>query len=767
MKRCLPLLVVLLSISPIGGLAMAQDSWNIDMLGEVHPFIEQVFDVAMSGDYAYISSGTATGLRVLDLSDPSEPLEVGYSLNLDTCPGVATWMADRVLVSGDRAYVLYFDGTWAFAHYRLYVYNVSDPAEPWPMGYIDLPDNCTSLFLAGDSVYVTAFEMEGFSGVKVVDVSDPTQPVEAGAFTTPGMPHDVAVIDDIAYVADNDSLVIFDVTDLGSVVEVGRYAPEGEAALIHYVTVDGQYVYLIDSLFGVRILDVSNLDQIEEVASIPHNQADALLSHIRICNDRAYYLQHGDGEEKSLIILDVSDPRAASEMGRHDMLGFWWFHGFDVSAGYACVAGAQNGLRVLSVANPNEIEEVSHYQRPSRTMGLAVSGDHTFISTHADSNNLLIYDVSDPSSIQEVKALDLEGRPKWISSWGSHLYLPGVEIDLTLGVNVLDISNPAEPESIAFWVCPSGELGIPMSITRHENYAIVALAYGGVQILDVTDIDQPIALGSWTLWDMVTNIDFAVLNVEVSWPYLFLPDQAYGLYVLDASDPANLEQVASCPTPGQAWWVALSPDDHHLYLADNTGGLRVFDVSNPLLPAPVGLIQGNLQHVSHVLSSGDSIYVADGRGIGLRVYDVSDPTAPQEVAYHRTPGIYITDIVLANGLIYVADDTHFEIFEVDQGPSGAEETQPAQVVSDYRIHSVYPNPFNASTRIIFDLAEAGHVTLQVYNITGQKVQTLADGHYRAGHHTQLFRADHLASGIYILRLEVNGVRDMRKVVLVR
>jgi hypothetical protein len=438
------------------------------------------------------------------------------------------------------------------------------------------------------------------------------------------------------------------------------------------------------------------------------------------------------------------------------MLGFWWFHGFDVSGSYAFVAGAQNGLRVLNVLNPGAIEEISHYLPPGRNMGLAVSSHHAFISIHADSNNLLIYDVSDPASPQEVEALDMQGRPKWISAQGSDLYVPG-----------LDISNPAEPESIAFWICPSGELGIPMNVTRHENYAVVALAYGGVQILDVTEIDQPVALGSWTLWDMMTNIDFAVLTVEVSWPYLFLPDQAYGLYVLDASDPADLKQVASYPTPGQAWWVALSPDDQHLYLADNTGGLRVFDVSNPLLPTPVGLIQGNLQHVSHVLSSGDSIYVADGRGIGLRVYNVSDQTAPQEVAYHRTPGIYVTGIALANGLIYLADDSHFEIFEVTQEPSGVEDTQPATVVTEYKIHSVYPNPFNATTTIVFDVAQAGHVTLQVYNIAGQKVQTLADGYYDSGRHTRVFRSNALASGIYFVHLDSNGIRDMRKVVLVR
>jgi len=108
-------------LSQICGVTMAQDSLNVRMLGEVHDFVEEAFDVAMSGGYAYISSGLGSGLRVLNLSDPAAPIEVGYSINSDPCPGEQMWMADRVRVSGDYAYVLYFDGTWSFMHYRLYV----------------------------------------------------------------------------------------------------------------------------------------------------------------------------------------------------------------------------------------------------------------------------------------------------------------------------------------------------------------------------------------------------------------------------------------------------------------------------------------------------------------------------------------------------------------------------------------------------------------------------------------------------------------------
>ena len=750
-------IVSLLLISKICGDAIAQDSLNVRILGEVHHFVQQSYDVAMSGNYAYIASGVASGIRVLDLSDPTTPFEVGYSINCDPCPEVPIWMADRIRVSGDYAYVLYFDGVTSKTHYRLYVYDMSDPITPQQMGYICLPDNCTSQFVEGDYVYITAFEFDGFSGVKVIDVSDPMQPIEAGSFGTPGMPQEVYVTDDIAYVADNNALVIYDVADPGSPKELGSYSPEGETVLFHHVAVQGNYVYIIDSEFGIRILDATDFSNIKEVDSIPHDQTDAVFSRIEISDKRAYYLQEGDNMEKKLIILDVSNPTAPVEIGSHDMPGYWWFHGFDYYDGYACVAAGDEGLRVVDVSNPDSIMDVGFYDPFELPFGLAVSKDFAFISISSDSNNLLIYNVSDPSSPTEVNSLSFEGRPFWISVWENYLYVPGVEIDLVSGVSVLDISDPTEPVNIAYWPCPGG-FGVPLSVERYENYAFVALAYGGVQIYDVSEVDQPIALGSWTLWDPISNQGFGVRNVKVSWPYLFVPDEAYGLYVLDVSDPTNIIEVASHSTPENAWWVDISPDKNYLYLSDFTGGLRIFDVSNPLAPVEVGFYKENLEYVTHVLVGGDSVYITDGQGIGLHVLDVSDPTAPTEVAYHRTPGAYALDVSLANGLVYVLDRTHFEIFEIADG---------IPVVVDYRIHSIYPNPFNSKVEIVFDLPEACHVLLQVYNINGQKVQTLVNAPFVAGRHTHVFQATNLTSGIYILRLDANGHTHSQKLTMVK
>jgi hypothetical protein len=354
----------------------------------------------------------------------------------------------------------------------------------------------------------------------------------------------------------------------------------------------------------------------------------------------------------------------------------------------------------------------------------------------------------------------------WISVWDNYLYVPGVEIDLISGISVLDISDPAEPVEVTFLPCPQDHFGVPLSVDFYDNYVYVAMAYGGVQIYDVSQIDYPVALGNWTLWSPMTNQGFAVRNVKVSWPYLFVPDESYGLHVLDVSDPNNIVKVGNYQIAGSAWWIDISPDQNYVYLADFTGGLIIFDVSDPLAPVEVGFIEENLVQVNHVVSSGDSIYVTDNQGIGLHIYDVSNPTVPTKVAYHRTPGINVIDIALANDLIYVSDRTHFEIFKFDVH-AGVEDSQPGSLITDYRIHSVYPNPFNATTKIVFDLAVAGHVTLQIFNSIGQKVQTLVDEHYQAGRHTYIFQANKLASGIYLLRMDVNGMIDSHKLILMK
>jgi hypothetical protein len=79
----------------------------------------------------------------------------------------------------------------------------------------------------------------------------------------------------------------------------------------------------------------------------------------------------------------------------------------------------------------------------------------------------------------------------------------------------------------------------------------------------------------------------------------------------------------------------------------------------------------------------------------------------------------------------------------------------------------YPNPFNPQTEIAFGLPEASLITLDIYNVLGQKVATLANGYFEAGRHTITWDASNQASGIYFYRLTTPDGALTKKMLLLK
>jgi len=74
------------------------------------------------------------------------------------------------------------------------------------------------------------------------------------------------------------------------------------------------------------------------------------------------------------------------------------------------------------------------------------------------------------------------------------------------------------------------------------------------------------------------------------------------------------------------------------------------------------------------------------------------------------------------------------------------------VPTSYALEQNYPNPFNPSTTIHYQIPNAGHVLLKVYDMLGREVATLVDGVKEVGSYSATFDGARLASGVYIMRL---------------
>jgi hypothetical protein len=80
----------------------------------------------------------------------------------------------------------------------------------------------------------------------------------------------------------------------------------------------------------------------------------------------------------------------------------------------------------------------------------------------------------------------------------------------------------------------------------------------------------------------------------------------------------------------------------------------------------------------------------------------------------------------------------------------------------------YPNPFNPSTMLSFDLPQSGDVTLEVFDVLGRRVALLLNqSPITAGRHELSFNANNLASGTYLVRLTAGGSIRNSKIQLIK
>lgn len=90
-----------------------------------------------------------------------------------------------------------------------------------------------------------------------------------------------------------------------------------------------------------------------------------------------------------------------------------------------------------------------------------------------------------------------------------------------------------------------------------------------------------------------------------------------------------------------------------------------------------------------------------------------------------------------------------------------------ELPSEFKLYPNFPNPFNPSTTLQFDLSKAGEVKLTVYDVLGKEVATLVEGRMSAGVHSVEFDGEKFTSGVYFARLSVGGLAMTRKMVLLK
>ncbi len=565
---------------------------------------DEVLGIGVRGSYAYVATGNE-GLRVVDVSNPTSPAEVGFY----NTPGYA-W---DVAIDGNFAYV-------ADGEYGLQIVDVTTAYAPQLKANLKLPGVAMDVVVAGTYAYV-ADETEG---LRIVNIADPTYPVETGFVKTHGRAVGLAVAENYVFLAaDTAGLRILDVSNKTSPREVAAFDTRGNAYAVD-LDATANTAFLADAGEGLRAVDISNKTSPRDAGRF--DVAGCWANDIKVNGSYAYLIDTSHG----LRVLNVTNPGELSQVYLYNSPAPT---GVKVLNNYAYISAGSSGLRVINISDMANPTETGYFDTPGYAYAIDLvipPGSSSTYAAVADwEKGLRIIDVTTPAAPHEIGAADTPGMARDVAVLWPYAYVA----DDSQGLQVISLSDLAHPTMIAGCdqqVCmPAGGSARGVIVTGQHGsskiYAYVADGDKGLRLIDVTNPAMPAPLGFYDTPGQAQNVALSPTQ-----PYAYVADGfSGGLQIVDISSPTALVSLGALDTEGSAnalsVWRSADKNGDVVFLADGSQGLRVFGVTTPAGSRPVFTEKGFYDTrgwAGGLTVVNKNPYIADGED-GLRILEVS------------------------------------------------------------------------------------------------------------------------------------------------
>jgi hypothetical protein len=715
---------------------------DISRISSLYNLCDGIGDIKLDGDYAYITSSPST-LRIYNITDPDSPELVG------SIP--ASGRIDRLINS-----VL-----WLKKNSTATAVDVSDPSSPEIINTFSCRGNYElGVVISDNLIVVSGLEWEEIAPdiiekteyFYIWDISDLDNP-ELFIPRSPELRGGSYVLDEgILYEYRNRHLSVVDLSNPRS----PRLLTETDlSAHPLEISSDGELLFVSfrdqERGYFIGLVDVSDPEEPEVITTFDYNN----VSDIHV-NENLLSMTY---ENEHLVTLDISDPESPEVVLNINTSGQG--HELSIDDNLLAVVEANGSIEFIDISNPDEPDQVGLLENCGRITAIDVEGDYAYVA--GGLKGFLVVDISDIETPREVGNLRRTINGNEITVKNGYAYVSSSDS----GLYIIDITNPEEPQY-------SGR------ITDDENH-------------------------------------YTQLISDSEWLY-YRSNRTTRIY--DLSNPAEPEQVSVIDRPGY-----IQVEGSILYCTNNLSLYKydIRDRNNPQLISQTRLIEGNefssvgsfivdsniMSFVYHSVFFGggplddpdlsSSLYFADvstpdtisllsntslggghmGPILGLknrqlflkynddvRIYSTWNPL--QRPSYHSQLGSTYDprQIRFKDDYAIVADHTSLSIYdcsEVLSNPKAEVKLTPAT----FGIKSTYPNPFNSTATINYTLPVASDISLELYNLLGQLVQTIFEGKQEAGTHSLNLVGDDLVSGLYFVKLNVSGQTSTQKIMLIK
>ncbi|MCX6639365.1 MAG: T9SS type A sorting domain-containing protein [bacterium] len=615
--------------------------WNVELVGT--EYRKWIFTdvITCQGNYAFLGIGgswtTTDGVAIVDVSEATDPMEVAIFNTED-------YTVKDIEVAGNYAYI----GSWGAG---LSIVNVTNPSNPIEVSQAGTIRYVNDLSLGGDYAYVSHLILGTGNRLAILDVSNPALPITLCQYSPPNGIGRLTVSGPHVYAAAVGGMSVIDVSNPVQPAAIGFL---NIAGTIYDIEVLGGMVYITEAS-GLDIIDISH--PIAPVL-LGHLGYQGVSSSIEVSGNLVYISNQGNG----LRIADVSQPSnpvIIGSLGINQNLR-------EISLVGTHVYGACefSGLAVFDVSIPQNPALLCNYSPDWTMRDVAYQDGYTYIAASGD--GLLIQDVSDPQNPIQVSYLDDIGNSDHVTVMDNYAYLQSN----TSSVQVVDVTNPIHPSL-------TGSFDPQAIILK----ILDGLAYLGgeriFKILDMSSPTNPVQIGLYTLppYGGISYLDtdgrFLYAIVTFSGNNMSSFDS---LLVLDVNNPTDPQYLSSYFLgDSYAYGIHhLALGDGYLYVTGDEHMLRIFDISDP-----TQLVQLSQQAFpidpSELAVEGDYLYIGnEGSQVsGPRIFDVSDPLHPELVGYYMAPAGYYQQIAVHDNLVYNTEHNSLYIYDCSDATHNA------------------------------------------------------------------------------------------------
>jgi hypothetical protein len=554
---------------------------------------------------------------------------------------------------------------------RAAILDLTDVLSPVVLSTFEFNGYVRNYQFVGDRVFVCTTEE-----IRIVDISDPAQPVVLGVF--PEGVWQITVNGAQAYArVSSYELVLINLTEETNPVELLRWRPPDHVSDLEWI---GDYLYTARSEGGIDVFDLSLWWNPQRVGSL-----DSEYSGGRLFTDgQVAYVIGGDW----FRAFDVSDVEHLVELGATQIS----YLGFPVLRGTRLYASTYDELRVFDISDSGALEQIGWYEVDRWPDGVALRGDVALVG--ASNGGAYVIDVSDPKPEPRTVSVPTSGRTTQVALRPGLLCVArGGE-----GVSLVDTSDPWDPAALA----TIGTPGVASDVALAGDLLCVADTAGGLRVVDVSEPSAPVEVG-W--FDSLGNaatvaaagrtaivggqfsarvevVDLSVPSAPVRVGVLDLPrrplgmvahgdlfyvaDGVAGLVIVDASVPSAPVIVGSLDTPGSAYGVWV--EGGMAMVADGQAGVQLIGVREPGVPVLVGSVETD--GAAYAVSFHDGVGVVTERNsidVVLEVVEMSNPAEAAVVGWYRSTGL--ADIALIGDAAFVAGGAQaIEVVDVSDCP---------------------------------------------------------------------------------------------------